>query len=217
METTTPREVAIVGGGRWGKSLCRALSGMRDVSKIHLVTRRNARGMHDWIAEQRLAGRVALHGKLDPVLWNAEITAAIVANPPAEHFSTARWLLENGKHVLVEKPFVPTRAEAQALIEMADARGLVLAVGLQFFLATYLHYFRSVVHNHGHPHPVEHTEVAWHDAPEEERWNMRRSDASAPVITDLLPHVLTVLTVLFGRHAVQTRGVVPQGHRAAQL
>jgi predicted dehydrogenase len=208
METTTPLEVAIVGGGRWGKILCRALAALRQVRKVHLISRRNARGMQDWIAGQRLADRVALHGKLDPVLWNADITAAIVANLPAEHFSTARWLLENGKHVLVEKPFVSTRVEAQALIDLAEARGLVLAAGLQFFLATYLHYFRSIVHDRGHPHPVELTEITWHDPLEEERWSLsRRPDVSAPVVNDLLPHVLTVLTVLFGRHAAQTTAV----------
>lgn len=211
MQTTTPLEVAIVGGGRWGKILCKALAGLRRVRTIHLVSRRNARGMQDWIAGQQLAGRVALHGKLDPVLWNARITAAIVANLPAEHFATARWLLENGKHVLVEKPFVPTRAEAQALINMADARGLVVAAGFQFFLATYLHYFRSVVHKEGHPHPVELTEITWHDALGEERWSLtRRPDATAAVIGDILPHVLTVLTVLFGRHAAQTIAILPQ-------
>jgi predicted dehydrogenase len=210
MDTTTPLEVAIVGGGRRGKTLCRALAGLRQVHKIHLVSRRNARGMQDWIMEQQLAGRLALHGKLDPVLWNTAIRAVIVANLPGEHFATARWLLENGKHVLVEKPFVPTRAEA---------RGLVLAAGLQFFLATYLHYFRSVVHNQGHPHPVELTEITWHDALAEERCSLaRRPDVTAPVIAELLPHVLTVLTVLFGRHAARTTAVVPhKGNFSARL
>lgn len=219
MDTSAPLDVAIVGGGRWGKILCKSLAGLRRVRTIHLVSRRNARGMQDWIGEQQLAGRVILHGKLDPVLWNAGIPAAIVANLPAEHFSTARWLLENGKHVLVEKPFVSTRVEARALIDMAEARGLVLAAGLQFFLATYLHYFRSVVHDQGHPHPVDLTEITWHDPLGEERWSItRQPDGQASVIAELLPHVLTVLTVLFGRHAAQTIAVAPQkGNFAARL
>jgi hypothetical protein len=127
METSRSVEVAIVGDGRWGKVLCRVLAGMRQVSKVHLVSRRNARGMHDWLAAERLAHRVELHAKLDPVLWNEEITAAVVADLPSEHFATARWLLENGKHVLVEHPFAQTRTEAQTLIDLAQARGLVAA------------------------------------------------------------------------------------------
>ncbi len=36
--------------------------------------------------------------------------------------------LEAGKHVVVEKPFVPTSAEAQALIRLAEEKGLLLTV-----------------------------------------------------------------------------------------
>src|SRR5688572_17154124 len=219
METSRSVEVALIGGGRRGKLLCRALAGMRRVRKVHLVSRQNARGMHDWLSGERLVHRVDLHAKLDPVLWNADIIAAVVANDPAEHFATARWLLENGKHVLVEKPFAETRADAQTLIEMAEARGLVAAAGFEFFLASYLHYFRSIVHNHGHPHPIEQTEITWHDVARGNRWGMpARAGGESPVITDLLPHVLTLLTVLFGQLPVRTTRVVsPDGRTAAHV
>jgi predicted dehydrogenase len=219
METSRSVEVALIGGGRRGKLLCRVLAGMRRVRRIHLVSRQNARGMQDWLAGERLAHRVDLHSKLDPVLWNADIIAAIVANDPAEHFATARWLLENGKHVLVEKPFAETRADAQKLIEMAEARGLVAAAGFEFFLASYLHYFRSIVHNHGHPHPIEQTEITWHDVARGDRWGMpARPGAGSHVIADLLPHVLTLLTVLFGQLPVRTTRVVsPDGRAAAHV
>lgn len=130
MENGTPVEVALIGDGRRGRLLCRVLAEMPRVRRIHLVSQRNARAMHDWLAAERLAHRVELHAKLDPVLWNRDIAAAVVANQPAEHFATARWLLENGKHVLVEHPFAQTRAEAQVLIDLAGARGLVAEAAL---------------------------------------------------------------------------------------
>ena len=218
MESRTV-EVALIGGGRRGKLLCRLLAEMRRVRKVHLVSRQNARGLQDWLAGQRLAHRVELHAKLDPVLWNEAIAAAVVANDPAEHFTTARWLLENGKHVLVEKPFAETRAEAQALIDLAEARGLVAAAGFEFFLASYLHYFRSIVHNHGHPHPIEQTEITWHDVERSDRWGAKPwPGIRTHVITDLLPHVLTLLTVLFGHlPARATRVVSPDGGKAAHV
>lgn len=219
METSRSVDVALIGGGRRGKLLCRVLAGMRRVRKVHLVSRQNARGMHDWLSGERLSHRVDLHAKLDPILWNTGISAAIVANEPAEHFATARWLLENGKHVLVEKPFAETRADAQTLIEMAEARGLVAAAGFELFLASYLHYFRSIVHNHGHPHPIERTEITWHDVARGHRWGMPVCpDAGGHVIADLLPHVLTLLTVLFGQLPVRaTRVVAPDGGMAAHV
>ena len=212
-------EVALVGGGRRGKLLCRVLAEMRRVRKVHLVSRQNARGVHDWLAGERLAHRVELHAKLDPVLWNDAVAAAVVANDPSEHFTTARWLLENGKHVLVEKPFAGTRAEAQALIDMAEARGLVAAAGFEFFLASYLHYFKSIVHNQAHPHPIERTEITWHDVARGERWGVAPGPGErVPVIADLLPQVLTLLTVLFGHLPARTTRVLsPDGNKAAYL
>ncbi len=130
MENGTPVEVALIGDGRRGRLLCRVLAEMPRVRRIHLVSQRSARAMHDWLAAERLAHRVELHAKLDPVLWNRDIAAAVVANQPAEHFATARWLLENGKHVLVEHPLAQTRAEAQVLIDLAAARGLMAEAAL---------------------------------------------------------------------------------------
>jgi predicted dehydrogenase len=120
-------EIAVVGDGRWGMTLCGVLARLPQVGNIHLVSVRNTRCMQDSLAQAGLARSVDLHAKLDPVLWNPGITAALVANLPSEHFATARWLLENGKHVLVAHPFAQTRAEAQALADLAGAHGLVAA------------------------------------------------------------------------------------------
>ena len=48
---------------------------------------------------------------------------------PSKHHEVARACLEAGVHVLVEKPLARTLAEADALLELARAKGLVLQVG----------------------------------------------------------------------------------------
>ncbi|MCU0237778.1 MAG: Gfo/Idh/MocA family oxidoreductase, partial [Acidobacteria bacterium] len=53
----------------------------------------------------------------------------MVAAPTLEHFALSRFFLENGKHVMVEKPISRTLAEADELIALAAARRRVLAVG----------------------------------------------------------------------------------------
>jgi predicted dehydrogenase len=53
----------------------------------------------------------------------------VVATPTVNHRDTAVMLLDRGCHVLVEKPITATTAEADELIELAEARRLVLAVG----------------------------------------------------------------------------------------
>ena len=57
------------------------------------------------------------------------VDAVTVATPTPTHFSIGRQLLEAGKHLLIEKPVTETTADAQALAQLAQARGLVLQVG----------------------------------------------------------------------------------------
>lgn len=64
----------------------------------------------------------------EQLLAAADAELVIVATPNQTHFSLARAALEAGKHVLVEKPFTLTVAEAQELTALAAQRKLVLSV-----------------------------------------------------------------------------------------
>jgi predicted dehydrogenase len=61
--------------------------------------------------------------------WLGRIDAAVVAVPTQLHFAVAKDCLEAGVHVLVEKPLATTLAQADALLELARAKKLVLQVG----------------------------------------------------------------------------------------
>ena len=52
----------------------------------------------------------------------------VVASPNATHFDIARAALEAGKHVVVDKPFTATVAEADELIALAEAKASKLTV-----------------------------------------------------------------------------------------
>jgi predicted dehydrogenase len=72
------------------------------------------------LGTQPLADHRELLGRVDAV--------SVVTQTPA-HFAIARDFLSAGAHVLVEKPITETLAEAQALIELAQAQKRVLQVG----------------------------------------------------------------------------------------
>jgi predicted dehydrogenase len=60
----------------------------------------------------------------------ASLTEAVaVAVPTVAHREVAGFLLEQGRHVLVEKPLSDSLAEAQELVALAQARNLILQVG----------------------------------------------------------------------------------------
>lgn len=75
------------------------------------------------------------YARVDDIV--GRVDAVSIATPTHTHFDIARQCLENGVHVLLEKPMTATLAEADALIALAAARGLVLQVGHQerFFAA----------------------------------------------------------------------------------
>jgi predicted dehydrogenase len=57
------------------------------------------------------------------------VDAVSIVVPTSLHYEVARDFLSHGSHVLVEKPITSTVDEAQALIELARARGCILQVG----------------------------------------------------------------------------------------
>ena len=70
---------------------------------------------------------VKSYPSLDAVLQD-DVGLVIVNTPVATHFEYAKAALLAGKHVLVEKAFTTTVAEAEELKEIADAEKLKLAV-----------------------------------------------------------------------------------------
>lgn len=59
----------------------------------------------------------------------AEAEAVSVATPTATHFGIAKYLLQQNKHVLVEKPMTETPSQASELVALSRERDKVLQVG----------------------------------------------------------------------------------------
>jgi predicted dehydrogenase len=65
---------------------------------------------------------------LDEALANPEIDLLVIATPDPLHAPQATAALRAGKHVVVDKPFAPTLAEAEAVAAEAERAGRVLSV-----------------------------------------------------------------------------------------
>ena len=112
---------AVVGTGHLGRHHVRILSRMPDIEFI---------GAYDADAD-RLATITMEYGvpALDSAVAAGAADLVVVATPTVNHRDTAAMLLERDCHVLVEKPITTSTAEADELVELADDRGRVLAVG----------------------------------------------------------------------------------------
>lgn len=64
----------------------------------------------------------------DDLLRDKSIGLIVVATPNVTHFPLAKAALEAGKHVVIDKPFATTAAEAEELVEIAKRNGKLLTV-----------------------------------------------------------------------------------------
>ena len=84
-----------------------------------------ARRRETWPA--LLARRPAMKLVADPrEVLESNAQVVVIITPPDSHPDLARMALENGKHVLVEKPLAFNAARAQELADFAEERGLHL-------------------------------------------------------------------------------------------
>jgi predicted dehydrogenase len=111
-------KTAIVGVGAWGKNVARELAAVSQLAGYASA------GVKRLQSLPRLS--------IDEILGDPAIKAVAVVTPIALLSQFARRALEADKHVFVEKPVARAAAEARALAETAQARGLALAAGYQF-------------------------------------------------------------------------------------
>jgi UDP-N-acetylglucosamine 3-dehydrogenase len=114
--------VGVVGVGSMGKNHARIYSEIANLIAV---------ADPDDIAGKALAKRLNTKYVGDyQALLKEDIEAVTVATPTELHYSVVKNFLEHGKHVLVEKPICSTVEESQKLVDLANEKGLVLAVGM---------------------------------------------------------------------------------------
>ena len=178
-----PLGIGVVGAGYWGPRLIRnfeANPGSRvravcdlDPNRLSSVTR----------TAPDLFGTT----RLEELLARSDIDAVAVATPVGSHYEIARRVLESGRSVLVEKPLAASVAEAEALIELADRRGLTLGVDHTFLYHPAVRKAAEIARN------GELGRLLYFDSV---RINLGLFQPDIDVLWDLAPHDLSILDFL---------------------
>jgi dTDP-4-amino-4,6-dideoxygalactose transaminase/predicted dehydrogenase len=122
-------KINCIGVGHWGPNLVKAfamhpevqINTVCDLSEERLaLVRRNIPTVARFSTDCRATAT-------DP-----EADAVVIATPVCTHYDLARWAMEAGKHVLVEKPLCPSVREGEELVALARAQGRLLCVGHVF-------------------------------------------------------------------------------------
>jgi predicted dehydrogenase len=117
---------AVIGVGYMGKFHAEKFAASADAELVAVVDADAARAKE--IASALGCGHETDHRALLKRV-DARIEAVCVAVPTERHHAVVRDCLEAGVHVLVEKPLSRTLEEADSLLELARAKGLILQVG----------------------------------------------------------------------------------------
>jgi predicted dehydrogenase len=81
-------------------------------------------------ALSELLGGIETHADADSLLADPNLDVIYIATPNSLHAPLALRALAAGKHVIVEKPFATSAAEARAMIEQAQRVGRHITVGM---------------------------------------------------------------------------------------
>jgi predicted dehydrogenase len=117
-----PIRTAVIGVGYLGRFHAQKYAALPGSSLVAVV---------DTLAQARdkVAAEVGCRAVADYRDILGAVDAVSIATITPAHFPVARECLEQGVHVLVEKPITETPEQARALIETAARRGRVLQVG----------------------------------------------------------------------------------------
>jgi len=115
-------DAAIVGLGRWGKTLLEAVQGTSGALRFTHAVSRDPGKLGDYAAKHRLQ----LVDALEPVLADPKIKAVVLATPHSLHCAQIIAAAASGKAVFCEKPLTLTKAEAVRAIEACRNSGVVL-------------------------------------------------------------------------------------------
>jgi predicted dehydrogenase len=119
--TGTPLKVALLGYGFAGKTFhAPLLARVPGLRLTHVVSSDSAKVRKDW--------DVTVLAKPEDAFALPEIDLIVIATPNPTHFELARKALGSDKHVVVDKPFTNTVAEAAELVSLASSRGRLLSV-----------------------------------------------------------------------------------------
>jgi len=69
-----------------------------------------------------------IYHSAEEIFADPSVDIIAITTTPDTHFSFTKAALEAGKHVIVEKPFVPTSTEAQTLIDVSAKTGKLICI-----------------------------------------------------------------------------------------
>src|ERR1700687_2368303 len=114
----------VIGYGYWGPNIVRNLGGLEGcqlagICDLSPSARKRAQAAHPG---------VPVYANAQELICSPDTDAIAVITPVWTHYELSKAVLENGKHVFVEKPFTCKAEEAEKLVNLAERKNLKIMV-----------------------------------------------------------------------------------------
>jgi len=182
--TNTPR-VGVVGAGSLGFHHIRILRDLPGIEFSGFVESRPERR-----AEVAKELKVRAHSTIDDLVRSSD--AVVIVVPTSAHFAVASAAIESGKHVFIEKPITTTLEEADALLDLARKKGVMVQIG---HIERFNRAVRAALPHVKMPRFIDSERLA--------PFSPRGSDVA--VVLDLMIHDIDLLLTLVGSEAATFR------------
>lgn len=173
----------VIGYGYWGPNIVRNFFNAVGCT-VHKVA--DSRPDRLTILNKQFPGIIGTTSA-EEIINDPVIDAIIIATPVFSHFELAKKALENGKHVLVEKPLTSSSREAEILINLAIQKNLILMADHTFLYTGAISKMKELLDNDivGAAQYFDSTRI-----------NLGLFQPDVNVLWDLAPHDISILTYL---------------------
>jgi predicted dehydrogenase len=182
-------KIAVLGCGYWGPNLVRNFSQLNKVDELyccdpdpqkldrvkHLFP--SVRGIQDYKELMKMP----------------DLDGVAIATPVYGHFPLAKEFLEEGKHVLVEKPLTHSQESSLELIRMAEEKKRILMVGHTFEYTAAVNKIKEIVES-GELGKILYVSCT--------RVNLGLFQNDINVVWDLAPHDISIILYVLGEFPV---------------
>jgi predicted dehydrogenase len=177
--------VGIIGCGYWGPNLIRNFMSCH-LTEVVAVCDPNLARLESIGTSYPSLKRV---GSIDELL-GLRLDAVAIATPVSTHYPLAKRCLDEGLHVLVEKPLASSESEAIALNELAAQRRRVLMVDHTYLFSNAVRRIKEIVDSGdlGDLYYVDSVRI-----------NLGLFQHDINVVWDLAPHDLSIVDYVLGR------------------
>jgi predicted dehydrogenase len=187
----------VIGYGYWGPNVVRNLASLEGsqvlaIAEISPTARKRA---------QKAYPGMSVTSDASAIISSTEIDAVAVVTPVWTHYDLAKAVLENGKHVFVEKPFTSNAAQGEELINLAQQKNLTIMVDHTFLFTGAVKKISQLL--------GEGTlgKLYYYDST---RVNLGLFQHDINVLWDLAPHDLSIMDYLIG---TSPEAIVATGER----